>query len=107
MPEGDGTTAVVIDGTQEHLYGCAVCYHPEDTPTDMHCEICRPGFMMHEGGCYDASMGTPTPNDEMCNNCADCLRFDRYGRTESVYKCNACLDGFYQEQLGGECVAPA
>ena len=62
---------------------------------------------MIEGGCYDASMGVQTPNDEMCNNCAECLRFDRYGRTDSFYKCNACLEGFYMDGPSGDCAAPA
>lgn len=85
MPEAVEGTAVVTDETMEHLYGCAVCAHLMDDATNMFCERCRPGYNMYMGGCYNEEMGTHTPNDDMCQNCATCLRFDRYGSTESVY----------------------
>ena len=108
--EGTDSAAVVaVDDSQVHLYGCAVCIQTQATTVaaQMFCEICRPGYMMHNGGCYNADMGTHTPNDEMCDNCAECLRFDQFGSSESVYKCNTCLDGFFQDEPGTECNAPA
>ena len=105
---GEVVTEAVFEHTEAHLYGCAVC------KTDIlgnnewvRCMECLPGFFNLNGGCYNVSMGVHTPNDNMCGNCAECLRFDLWNEYDSFYTCNECQDGFYQDKVSEYCEAPA
>jgi len=108
IDNGDGTfTTPEGDQFEEHLYGCAVCVQKPTIGEMKFCAHCKPGYLNFLGGCYEISQGVHTPNDQMCRNCNECLRFDRFLDDGSHYFCNECFDGYYKsEEDEAECELP-
>lgn len=85
----EAPTDVPMSDYHLNLEGCAICaMRMNDTYS--WCSHCLPGYMQLLGGCFTRDMGVDTPNDVICENCAECRRFDGFLPGMSEHRCMEC-----------------